>query len=94
MKQELGHILVLESESGVLWGSLAKASLVNLDQKEHDLGMLSWDFYLRAKEKAPGDRGIYDLSQRRLGNHIRSLYLLVILGCYLRFAFKRQPGGG
>ena len=39
-RQDLGHMPLLQSEGEVLWGSLAKARLVNTNQKALGFGEL------------------------------------------------------
>ena len=58
-RQDLGHIALLRSVSGVLWGSWAKAGLVNSNQESRVL-VSHRESYLRvAKREGNGRRGIF-----------------------------------
>ena len=78
-QQNLGHMSVLGSKSGMLWGSQVKVGLVNSNKNEWDFGKLYGRSYLRCVQGEDSGSQRKLLIIRLLGNHIRCLLLLVTL---------------
>lgn len=77
--QDLRHMPLLGSRGGVLWGSWAKATLANSNQKEQSFGKLLRRSYLGGTQgEDPGRQGRM-LITRAIESHIRNSYFLATL---------------